>query len=230
MIETSLIAIMIAALTHGFLSSLHCSAMCGPIAAVSITVDSSKISKFLQYNLGRLVGYAIGGAVIGTIGALVDFTTINNASLYIAIIASIVYLGFLIYPVKNGAIGGKVAALSSKLAKFSRGYSWLLGLISVLLPCAVLYPAFILALSSGSASYAMLVMGSFWIGTLPIFVAVFSSFEFLRSNPFILRYRKAAIVVLMILTTTALVFRASHQHGSHHKMHHHSNHPPSSSL
>ena len=217
--EATLIAILFASLTHGFLSSLHCSAMCGPIAVVSITANSSKLSKFLQYNLGRLVGYIIGGAMIGTLGALVDFSTINNASVYMAIFASIVYLGFLIFPVKSKFFGGKLSGLTSKLGKLSKGYSWLLGLISVLLPCAVLYPAFILALSSGSTVYAMLVMSTFWLGTLPIFVIVFSSFEFLKSNAFIFKYRKLALVILMIMTTTALVLRAGHQHGSHHKMH-----------
>ncbi|MCW5581792.1 MAG: sulfite exporter TauE/SafE family protein [Luteimonas sp.] len=61
--------VLLAALTSGVLGSLHCAAMCGGIATgLSATAPGSGWAGALQLNLGRVGGYVLAGAIVGTFG------------------------------------------------------------------------------------------------------------------------------------------------------------------
>jgi uncharacterized protein len=65
-----------AALLSGVLGGVHCAAMCGGIATTMLggggaSVPSSPIVQWwraLQANLGRMLGYALAGAIVGGLG------------------------------------------------------------------------------------------------------------------------------------------------------------------
>ena len=62
---------LVAALSLGFLSSLHCVGMCGPIALALPLNRSSKLNALggiLLYNLGRSFSYAFLGGMLGLAG------------------------------------------------------------------------------------------------------------------------------------------------------------------
>ena len=67
-------ALTIAALGMGFLGSVHCVGMCGPIVLYLPQAGASAtmlvLSK-LVYNLGRVATYVVLGAVCGALGHLV---------------------------------------------------------------------------------------------------------------------------------------------------------------
>src|SRR5688572_24576111 len=65
--------IVLGALT-GLASSLHCAAMCGPLAA-SICSRRSARTSLLRYQLGRLVGYGAAGALAGGLGHVLRVTS-----------------------------------------------------------------------------------------------------------------------------------------------------------
>ena len=55
----------------GFVGSLHCIGMCGPIAIALPVPDSSNLSFFtgrILYNLGRVVTYSFLGVLFGLVG------------------------------------------------------------------------------------------------------------------------------------------------------------------
>jgi uncharacterized protein len=59
------------ALSLGFLGSLHCIGMCGPIAfALPVVGESiaSRIAGRLLYNSGRIITYGLQGIIFGLIG------------------------------------------------------------------------------------------------------------------------------------------------------------------
>jgi sulfite exporter TauE/SafE len=71
------------AISLGFLGSLHCIGMCGPLAAgmlgrrndTGLQVWWSAIG----YNTGRTIGYMIIGLLFGLIGSMVAFAGIQKA-------------------------------------------------------------------------------------------------------------------------------------------------------
>lgn len=69
------------ALIFGFISSLHCVGMCGPIAMM-LPIDQNnsfkKWSQIATYQLGRVVAYASLGLLFGVLGSgfsLLDFNS-----------------------------------------------------------------------------------------------------------------------------------------------------------
>ncbi|MGY1521680.1 sulfite exporter TauE/SafE family protein [Luteimonas sp. A482] len=61
--------VLLAALTSGLLGGLHCMAMCGGIATgLSATAPAGGWPAALQLNLGRVGGYTLAGAIVGTFG------------------------------------------------------------------------------------------------------------------------------------------------------------------
>src|SRR5690242_2332209 len=65
------IALLIAGLSLGTISSFHCVGMCGPIAFSLPVQDLGRTKKYLaiiSYHLGRVSTYAILGAIFGLLG------------------------------------------------------------------------------------------------------------------------------------------------------------------
>ena len=61
----------LAAFGIGFLGSLHCLGMCGPIALVVPSIGSGtggRLSGGLVYNLGRIITYSMLGLLAGLAG------------------------------------------------------------------------------------------------------------------------------------------------------------------
>ena len=58
---------MIAALVIGFVGSLHCMGMCGPLA-LYVTGNQRSPAAFVRYHGGRLLSYMILGALLGWVG------------------------------------------------------------------------------------------------------------------------------------------------------------------
>ena len=82
-------------LALGFLGSLHCIGMCGPIALALPSQSKSKLSFYsgrLLYNLGRVITYSIMGLIIGLIGQkinLAGYQQIISVILGIAILIAV---------------------------------------------------------------------------------------------------------------------------------------------
>ena len=60
--------VLFGALTTGLLGGAHCAAMCGGIATGLSVAQRGGWWTALQPNLGRILGYAIGGALAGGLG------------------------------------------------------------------------------------------------------------------------------------------------------------------
>jgi sulfite exporter TauE/SafE len=167
------------ALIAGVLGSLHCVGMCGGLVYSVSTTSKSVVT----YQFGRLISYIILGAIGGFFGSFLKIDSINN---WIAILPSF-FIGLLliIWGVKsfNGA------GLNIKLPKFFTKYtvniwgklvsnkslnqtqkSFLMGLMSILLPCGLLYSVIFAVASFESIFLGITSLVSFWLGTVPALV------------------------------------------------------------
>jgi sulfite exporter TauE/SafE len=164
----------------GLLGGTHCIGMCGGIVSALALGGGSRLSLHLAYNGGRIVSYALAGAIAGALGA---------ASL---VLAGQLPLRLFLYTLANlmlVALGLYLIGMTRALAfserfgqklwrhvqPLSRHYlpvrtpaqAFPLGLLWGWLPCGLVYSALVSALSSGSAWHGAGMMLAFGAGTLP---------------------------------------------------------------
>jgi len=176
-------------LVLGFVSSLHCVQMCGPIVltySVSLNTDASRkpmIGAHLAYNAGRIFTYTFLGAVAGTIGGAVGFVGrlagIQNVAMIAAGIAmlltGVAMLGFGLRPgfLNKFVLPKKIvrpvgALISSRSVQSKFGLGLLLGL----LPCGLVYAALMKAVGTGSPLGGAVTLLAFGLGTSAAMVAL----------------------------------------------------------
>lgn len=181
----------------GLLGGAHCLGMCGPLVTMysermSSTPETTndniltlyEVRQHGLFNLGRTVSYTLIGAAFGLAGALVYdlssvITTVGPTIRAIAgIIVSVAILvvgvrytlghhgshGFL----GGGPVAGLYRRVSSKIEGWASGPGIVgLGLVHGLLPCPLLYPAFLYAFARGSPLGGALALGALGLGTFP---------------------------------------------------------------
>lgn len=167
--------LVIAALSMGFLGSLHCSAMCGPLAAAGC-VGQGRGRAALGYFAGRLVGYATVGALVGQLGqhalCLLPMEHAENVAVALtAIPAAARGLKILVAPKETAAFvplrRGKPSALIRTVASLMPRRGLGLGLVTAVLPCGLLVAAWTLAASTASPRLGALVMALLALSSVP---------------------------------------------------------------
>lgn len=172
----------------GLLGGVHCLTMCGGLVGTltmgldpRVRQDPVRMLPFqLGYNLGRIGGYAVGGAVFGGIGALLiqlDALQIAQRALYglagVVMILLGLYLGGwwrIMAATERFGLGlwRRLEPLARRLLPIRRVRDALaLGFMWAWIPCGLVYSVLISAVSTGSPLEGAFVMLAFGIGTLP---------------------------------------------------------------
>ena len=163
----------------GFLGSLHCAAMCGPLMlALPGRADGAGcfITGRLIYQLGRVTTYALLGVVAGLVGKSF-FIAGWQRWLSIALGVAILVGFFVSKKVSVSApvvrlVGKLKTAMSAQLQRRNFRSLGLLGMLNGLLPCGLVYVALAGAVARGSLGGAALFMLLFGLGTLPMLLAI----------------------------------------------------------
>ena len=174
---------ILSALALGFLGSLHCLGMCGPIAFMLPLDRNNSIHKLLQlllYHLGRLISYALMGLAFGFVGkGLQLFGLQQKLSIGIGILMILLvlipskYFGKL-HRIRPGfKVVGKVKSrLGEALKKQTPDTFLTIGFLNGFLPCGLVYMALFGAIAMGSPMYGSLYMFLFGLGTIPLMTSV----------------------------------------------------------
>lgn len=223
---------LVTAFLAGLLGSGHCFAMCGAIAATPALTRPDNAARWavpLVFNGGRLVSYAILGAVVALLAAAPGSSSGLAPSwgqalrLLTAILILLIGLQFLfgwnlLGPLERlgGRLWARVRPLTARTAQFGPLTGrWLLGLCWGLLPCGLVYSILFLAASSGHALSGALVMLAFGVGTLPSMLGMGWAGEsislFVRDR-FVRRFIGAGLV---LLAAWAMLSALSMQAGAH---------------
>lgn len=183
----------------GALGSAHCLGMCGPLVTTYADrmdgdghgVTWAELRQHGLFNAGRTLSYATIGAALGALGgtayeiaALGHLGDSLRAAVGILVGVAILAIGtsYLVRGRATGAlhripgVGGAFARvnslLSSRVDRLAAGPGILaLGTVHGLLPCPLLYPAFLYAFATGSplaGGSALLALG---LGTFPTLFA-----------------------------------------------------------
>lgn len=179
-----------AVLAASFAGSGHCAGMCGPLAALAFREGEGRPSSMwgLQagYQGGRLASYAALGAAAGALGGALDLGGSLVGLQQVAMFASgalLIGLGAQRLAARFGWLKPRSSApgrasllylaLNRRLRRVSPGKRALgLGTLSALLPCGWLYAFAAVAAGTGNAGGGALVMLAFWLGGLPVMMAL----------------------------------------------------------
>ena len=167
----------------GLISSFHCIGMCGPIAMM-LPVDrqneTKKATQIITYHLGRLTAYASIGFIFGLLGKGFFLAGIQQKmSIFIGVIMILIVL----IPEKffskynfSKPVYKIISNIKSTLGKQFRNKSYkslfTIGLLNGFLPCGMVYVALFGAIAMQSASFGILYMILFGLGTVPLMTAV----------------------------------------------------------
>lgn len=149
----------------------------------------NKAQPHFLFNIGRVVGYAGFGAILGMAGNFFRLSPVVSAGLVIGVSLIMVLLGLQMVGVKAlrnfqirlpKSITGKVADESNFKGRFA---PLLMGALTFFLPCGFTITAQALALASGSPFQGAMIMGLFALGTVPGLLAIGLSSVKFHSNP-----------------------------------------------
>jgi uncharacterized protein len=192
----------------GVAGSVHCLGMCSGLVGCL----GQRLRAQLLYQVGRLLTYAAGGALLAGVGASAraSFQAATGPTLLLAAGGLMLLMGARLLigeastsspwvrwlqvrlraPMRHLLVaGGPLAALG-------------LGAVTGLLPCGLLYVALLRAAASARPVEGAWLMGAFWLGTAPALAAVAALLPRLRASHSGLwrRLPAAAVLVLGLLT------------------------------
>lgn len=171
----------------GLLGSLHCAVMCGPIALALPIGRSGKYTSHLLHQSGRVVTYAILGALVGTLGAGISFAGWQQP---LSIAVGILLLAGLLskwptllnWKPYRTFYGSLQKQFSAKLRGGSPHRFLITGMINGLLPCGLVYAALISSMGTGTTINGIMMMVGFGIGTGPLLLVIGWSGSFLHDR------------------------------------------------
>ncbi|ELY59304.1 hypothetical protein C492_11215 [Natronococcus jeotgali DSM 18795] len=140
-----------------------------------------EVRQHVLFNIGRALSYALIGAAFGALGGIV-FVTANQLTTIADLIRGSVGILIGVFILASGIkylLGGAagigipgVQRVTSWIAVRVDRYVNSLGIVSLgalhgLLPCPILYPAYLFAFTTGSAVTGFIALGTLGIGTIP---------------------------------------------------------------
>lgn len=165
----------------GLLGSAHCVGMCGGFVLTLGGMQRSwaaNLGRQLLYAGGRILTYALGGAIIGFGGWKLgrEASTLVNAQALLAIVAGALLVveglfsaGLVRRPWLSGHQGCPGAGAFASIMRAPHAASvFAAGVFNGLLPCGLVYAYLALAASTGSVGYGAAVMALFGLGTVPL--------------------------------------------------------------
>jgi sulfite exporter TauE/SafE len=164
---TSFLVGGLAVLASSFWGSLHCATMCGPVASLMAQRRSS-----FGYHIGRGLSYILVGAIGGFAGSFFLASDLHNLRVISGIIFAVILIliGTQVFLGKRGVLSPKIKWLHSFYRPQLPGF--VLGALSIFLPCGWLYSFILGAAATQSAFHGGILMALFWLGGLPALSSV----------------------------------------------------------
>ncbi len=197
-------SVWLTALMMGLVGSLHCAGMCSPLA-MALTKNKPFLFSSILYNSGRVLIYALLGAVASKFGSffhLAPYQQIASVLLGVIFLLAGLGVGSMRLPYFGASVNWFTAFLkrmfSSVLNQKSGATTLLLGMINGLLPCGLTYMALSACLVLPQAMDGFLFMIYFGLGTWPVMIgfAKLLTMAKWKSNFSMARFSKLAMVFI----------------------------------
>jgi len=213
-----MMALVTAVFVASLMGSLHCAGMCGAFVAFAVGLDgksSVRERARLQsaYHAGRLITYMTLGLIAGALGHAFDLAGemvgVSRVAVMIAGATMVLFGGMIILrlngvklapmPVPGFMRRGTERAMRFAVARPPFLRALVTGLATTLLPCGWLYAFVVTSAGTGSPVLGATTMAVFWLGTLPVMVAVGAGAQALASRAGWLGRRAPALVAVAVI-------------------------------
>jgi sulfite exporter TauE/SafE len=211
----------------GLLGGAHCLGMCGPLVTMyadRLPTDRGvtwfELRQHALFNAGRTASYTLLGAAVAALGGLVfdvaALAALGDAVRVVTGVAvGLAIVGVGVGYVTRGSAGGALAHLPLFGGVFRRATATLstrvdawvggprilaLGAIHGLLPCPLLYPAFLYAFASGSPRTGALALAALGVGTFPTLFAYGAALGSLDTGTRVGLHRALGVVFVVLGT------------------------------
>jgi len=188
----------------GLVSSLHCVQMCGPIVlAFSLPLPpGARLRANLGYNAGRILTYALLGAIAGATGGGISKLAglASGARIFAGIAMIVAGLLMVAHLPTTGLVSIQTKAIGRRLLA---PHKFTLGMSLGFLPCGLIYAALLKAVDTGSPMQGALTMLAFGAGTAIALLTLGAASAFVRFPRWSNRFAAACIVAAGV----ALVWR-----------------------
>ena len=180
---TELIPLLSAALVAGLVGSAHCLGMCAGISglfavrAEAASMRASVPTAFV-YNTGRVITYAVLGAIVAAFGSVIIKAS-PNLAVSIRMLSGIIIIlvglqvafnlrALRVIERMGGSLWARIAPAAQKLVPVdSLPKAFGLGLIWGWLPCGLVYSVLMIAATSANPVGGAATMVAFGVGTMP---------------------------------------------------------------
>jgi len=224
-------SLMPLAFLMGFLGSLHCAVMCGPIV-LGLPLDKKSnwhnVLQVVLYQLGRISIYALLGTFVGLVGnTFAIFAKQETLSLTIGILLVLFTVAQLSgrYVKSFQKLQNKMVVPISKLmGKVFKLPMWgfFAGMLNGLIPCGMVYLALATALNSATSQSGATFMLLFGLGTSPLMLIISLGGVYLKkyfkfNSQRLIPWFALFIGALFILRSAnlAIPFLSPHTHSSY---------------
>lgn len=165
------------------MGSFHCLGMCGPIAMnlpLGEANSFGRIHGILLYNVGRIVTYSVGGALVGVVGfgfRLAGFQQVLSIGLGLFLLFNLFSPRIFKHLFPNSLVLNRlrskiIYAIQNSIKRNTKSSLFLTGLINGLLPCGLVYAALAASAVTGNIWSGSLYMAIFGIGTVPTMFSI----------------------------------------------------------
>ncbi|MCK5846450.1 MAG: sulfite exporter TauE/SafE family protein [Bacteroidales bacterium] len=203
--------ILYTALVLGLLTGFHCIGMCGPIAiALPLNQKSwaTRVISALWYNMGRTLTYATMGLVFGILGSGFSLAGFQR---WISIAMGVFMIATVAFPQVNNALykgtgnskfmKGIRKKLSKHFTQASYKSLFIMGMLTGMLPCGMVYMALAGAIAVGNLGGSIMFMVLFGLGTIPMMflMSMLGNFASLKLKHFINKAIPYVVVIVGLL-------------------------------
>jgi len=219
----------------GLFGGLHCVGMCGGISAslAGALPRRGTLRTQLGYNFGRILSYAVAGALAGGLGLSVlallgpaGITALRVLAGAFLVAAGLYLSGWWMGMARVEQVGARawrhIAPFAKRLGSLDRPWKCVaLGAIWGWLPCGLVYAALAGAVAAGGAFEGARWMACFGLGTLPIMLTsgAFSKALMGFANRGRVRWAVGAMVIGFGLWTIAAAALMGHAGAEGHAAH-----------
>lgn len=177
---------LIAAFILGFTGSLHCIGMCGPIALMVGSKAQQHVLMYrLLYNIGRTLTYVAMGVVVGLLGKIIQWGSVQGkisigVGVMILILLAIPKVQTYFLPSLSRVVLQLKQSFGRQLQSKKFSAALVTGIFNGFLPCGLVYAALAIALVQADLSTSALAMALFGLGTIPAMIMAAYSWQMIR--------------------------------------------------
>ncbi len=203
--------ILYTALALGLLTGFHCIGMCGPIA-IALPLNQknwgTRVFSALWYNLGRTLTYATLGLIFGILGSGFSMAGFQR---WMSIAMGIFMISTVAFPQVNNALykgtgnskfmKGVRKKLSKHFTQASYKSLFIMGMLTGMLPCGMVYMALAGAIAVGTLGGSIMFMVLFGLGTIPMMflMSMLGNFASIKLKHFINKAIPYVVVIVGLL-------------------------------